>query len=358
MQIWRTTLVAGNTDKNFFVAWSRLGLPLPPRFTLADSTGRDVPLTVKRLRPSTWIDAGLCCAFTIPTDTPVGSYSLRVAGTPTAVIKVVAPSSPEAPRVVANEVFRNTTLSVNTPGVLYVNCLFDRTAVFASGGLFLNCEWKGLATPGLGETHAFSTWGTKSALAIIGGRFDGTDRGPVLNIMGEPIIEPLMLGLTLTGISHVDGGNELLCIEARRYPDGTLMFPSVHVVRPIVAAWRCYGNEGDVYLAAPTDDLLIQDLVIDRGSIVAFKNSVQGGTIAGCELRRGRIVPAESDNLKIERCALLDRRPTRGNRTYTERFFYEPKVDEAKAAIYNLPDGITANGTLGGATVRECHFAN
>lgn len=358
MQIWRTTLVANDPDRNWFAAWARLGLPEPPRFTLADSSGRDVRLTVQRLRPSTWIDARLCCAFSIPNDTPAGEYTLRVAGVPTAGIRVVPTGSPAAPVVITDQVFRNRQLEVNAPSTLYRGCLFDRTSVFASGGLFFDCEWKGLAVPGVGNTHSFSTWGTRGPLAIIGGRFDGTDRGPVLQIASEmQITEPLFLGLTLTGISHIDNGNELLCVEARRKDDGSLRFPHVHVVRPIVAGWRCYSNEGDVYIAAPTDDMLIQDVVIDRGSIVAYKDSVTGGMIAGCELRRGRIVLADSAGVKVERCALLDRRPTRGNRTYTERYFYEPKVDEVKAAIYNLPAGLTANGTdARGNAVKDCSF--
>lgn len=357
MQIWRTTLVAGEENRDWFAMWSASKLRSPGAYELRDSNGELVTLSRKRLRPSTWVDDSLCLAFQIPSRLPPGKYQLFENGTPLRIITVVDRAAMAVPPVISNRTFGDADV-VAGKDALYRNCAFRQSSVFASGGLFLDCRWEGLAYPGIGTTHSFSSWGTDGPLAIIGGVFDGCDRGPVLNLVSyKNISEPLFLGLTLKNISHVDGGNELFCVEAKRNDDGTLAFPEAMVYRPILSGWRCYNNEGDVYIGGPTEGMILQDMVMDRGSIVVYKNSLRESLICGSELRNGRIVPADGENITVERVALLDRRPTRGNRTYTEQFFYEPKLNEEKAAIYNLPEGITANGDFpNGVKVRQCHI--
>ena len=350
MQIWRRTLVPGDPQRNWFAAWSAQGLLPDDRFRLLDSKGNAAPLEPFRLRPTTWVDQSLMCCFRVPDGAKLGTYTLVVAGVVTGSITLVSPKSASAPLVVTGE---NHLLHSN-PDTLYVDCVWDRQSVFTQGGFYLNCEWRGLAHPGIGNTHAFSTWGTKGPLALVGCTFDGTDRGPVMNITDGHIVEPLFYGLTLRNISHVDGGNELLCIEKRREASS-----AAAVVSPIIASWRCYNNEGDIYIAGRTTDALIRDVVIDRGNIVAVAGSLQGATIEDCELRRGRIVPGDAcRDVTVRRCALLDRRPTRGNRTYTQAFYYDGGLNPVESAKWNLPPGIGINGTFPGGKVEGCYFAN
>lgn len=349
MQIWRRNLVPADPQRNWFAAWSRDGLMPDDRFRLLGPKGEAVPLTPFRLRPTTWVDRSLMCCFRVPVTANLGTYTLVIAGVPSGTITLVDKDSRSAPMVAKG------INNVLPPGydTLYMDCVWDRTSTFTAGGLYLNCEWRGLAYPGLGTTHAFSTWGTKGPLALVGCTFDGTDRGPVINLTDGPIVEPLFYGLTLRGISHVDGGNELLCVEKRAdAPDGAKL------IRPILASWRCYGNEGDFYFAGPTEDACIRDIVIDRGNIVAIKDALRGGIIEDCELRRGRIVLGDCQNVTVRRCALLDRRPTRGNRTYTQAFYYDGGLNPVESDKWNLRPGIGINGTVGGAKVENCYFAN
>ena len=356
MQIWRRNLVPTDPQRNWFAAWSATGLMPDDRFRLLGPKGEAVPLTPFRLRPTTWVDAKLMCCFRVPVTANLGTYTLVIAGVPSGSITLVDKDSRSAPMVAKG------INNVLPPGydTLYMDCVWDRTSTFTAGGLYLNCEWKGLAYPGLGTTHAFSTWGTKGPLALVGCTFDGTDRGPGINLGPDgSIVEPLFYGLTLRNISHIDGGNELLWVETRRDPEtGVILYPNSKLIRPILAAWRCYGNEGDIYIAGPTEDALIRDVVIDRGNIVAHGDSLRGGIIEDCELRRGRIVLGDCQNVTVRRCALLDRRPTRGNRTYTQAFYYMPAANPAEAAKWNLPQGIAGNGVQWGAKVEGCYFAN
>ena len=349
MQIWRRTLVPTDQQRNWFAAWSAMGLLPDDRFRLLDSKGNAVPLEPFRLRPTTWVDRSLMCCFRVPKDAALGVYTLVVAGVVTGSITLVSSNSRSAPPVVQTQI----PIDNYPADTLYHGCIFDQRSVFSQGGFYLNCTWLGLAYPGIGTTHAFSTWGTKGPLALVGCKFAGTDRGPVINLTDGPIVEPLFYGLTLRNISHVDGGNELFCVEKRAdAPDGAKL------IRPILASWRCYGNEGDMYIAGPTEDAYIRDIVIDRGNIVAVKDSLRGGIIEDCELRRGRIVPGDCDNVTVRRCALLDRRPTRGNRTYTQAFYYNAAINPVESAKWNLPPGIGINDDDGAVKVENCYFAN
>jgi len=354
VQIWRRNLVPGDPSRNWFAAWSAQGLLPDDRFRLLDSRGVALKLEPFRLRPTQWFDERIMCCFRVPNDAPKGTYTLVVAGMPAGNINLVWSSDKAAPPVVGNPALAISAVSpAISPDTLYLNCVFTRASVFSPGGFYLNCEWYGLASPGLGTTHAFSTWGLKGPLALVGCTFDGTDRGPVLNLTDGPIVEPLFYGLTLRNISHVDGGNELFCVEKRQdAPDGAKL------IRPILASWKCYCNEGDFYIAGPTEDALIRDVVIDRGNIVAIKDALRGGIIEDCELRRGRIVLGDCDNVTVRRCALLDRRATRGNRTYTQAFYYMADANPTEAAKWNLPQGIAGNGMQWGAKVENCYFAN
>lgn len=354
MQIWRRNLVPGDPQRDWFAAWSRDGLVADDRFRLLDSKGNAVKLEPFRLRPTTWVDRSLMCCFRVPADAALGAYTLVVAGVVMGTVTLVSGYSLSKPKVVGpGELIIDNSMPADT---LYTGVTFNRQPIFSQGGLYLNCEWRGLASPGLGTTHAFSTWGTKGPLALVGCTFDGTDRGPVLNVTDGPIVEPLFYGITLRGISHVDGGNELLCIEKRADAP-----PDAAVVRPIIASWRCYGNEGDIYIAGRTTDALIRDVVIDRGNIVAVNGAMQGGVIEDCELRRGRIVLDGCDGVTVRRCALLDRRPTRGNRSYTQAFYYAPGLNPTEADKWNLPAGVFSNGTFGTTAkvkVEGCYFGD
>lgn len=352
MQIWRRNLVPTDPQRNWFAAWSATGLMPDDRFRLLGPKGEAVPLTPFRLRPTTWVDRSLMCCFRVPVTANLGTYTLVVAGVPSGTITLADRESMKSPAVITDHQIE-WSLVIQNSDALYENCVFDRGSIFAAGGMFFNCEFRGLADPGLGTTHAFSTWGTKGPLALVGCTFDGTDRGPVINLTDGPIVEPLFYGITCRNIAHVDGGNELFCVERRHdAPDGAKL------IRPILASWRCYGNEGDFYIGGPTEDAYIRDVVIDRGNIVAHGDSLRGGIIEDCELRRGRIVLGDCQNVTVRRCALLDRRPTRGNRTYTQAFYYMADANPTEAAKWNLPQGIAGNGVQWGAKVEGCYFAN
>lgn len=346
MQIWRRNLVPNDSQRDWFAAWDAAGLLPDVTFQLIDAAGNPVPLVPFRLRPTTWVDERYMCCFRVPGDAKLGTYTLRIAGVDRGTITLVAHHSRSAP-VVADGI---PNLLSSGPDTLYVNCVWDRVPVFSSGGFYLNCEWRGLASPGIGTTHAFSTWGNRGPLALVGCTFDGTDRGPVLNITGGDITEPLLYGITCRNISHVNGGNELLCVEKRA--DAAL---SARIEKPLIMGWRCYGNAGDIYIAGPMQGALIRDVAIDCGNIVVTSD-LANSIIEDVEIRRGRLVIARPAYVTVRRCALLDRRPTRGNRTYTQPFYYDAERNKDEAARWNLPEGVTGHVTTLSLSVKECYF--
>ena len=349
MQIWRRNLVAGDPTRDWFYAWSRLKLPQESSFSLRSPGGMGVvPLTAFRLKPSEWYDRPYACGFRIPSPLAAGTYQLWIDGTQWGTVNVWPAGHANSPPVGMGLAFESLPIEVKKPDTLYLRCTFNRSPVFASCGMFVDCEWRGLATPGIGTTHAFSSWGTTGPLAIIGGLFDGTDRGPVFNLRENPAVEPLLADIAIRGVSWIDNGNELICVEGgadRR--DG----PALE--RAILMRWRVSQSEGDfTFFHTPVRDCLLSNITVDRGSVVFFGDAPQvGNTLEMLELRHGRIIlGAGATGNRITRCALLNQAPTRGNKFYTDPSFYTP------GGRWN-PAGITANGTdARGNAVTDCSF--
>lgn len=351
MQIWRRNLVAGDANRDWFCAWSRLKLPQESSFSLRSPGGLAVvPLTPFRLKPSEWYDRPYVCCFRLPPAVAAGTYQLWIDGVQWGTVNVWPAGHANAPPVGVGLTFESLPIEVKKPDTLYLRCTFNRSPVFASCGMFVDCEWRGLATPGIGTTHAFSSWGTSGPLAIIGGLFDGCDRGPVFNLRERPAVEPLLADITIRGVSWIDNGNELLCVEGggdRR--DG----PALE--RAILMRWRVSQSEGDfTFFHTPIRDCLLSNITVDRGSVVFFGEAPQvGNTLEMIELRNGRIILGNgATGNRITRCALLNQGPTRGNKFYTDPSFYMP------GGRWN-PSGIAANGTdARGNAVADCSFGS
>lgn len=259
-QVWRRILTPGDPLRDWCYVWHRNGVTGAPM--LVGKAGQ-FPLTVKRLVPFQWYDQDLHYGLQVSPVVPAGLYSLFIGPVDCGAMTV------ESPRGYSRNVFANvgvTEQGVTTddPHALYVGCTFDRSPVFASAGLFLNCTFRGLATPGLGTTHAFSTWGNHgNPLALIGCTFDGTDRGPVINLRSSPTTDFLATDITVRNVLWIENGNEVLCVEA-----GSDSLNNPALERAMFLRWRIHNCAGDAELYnVNATDCLFSDWQSDRASL-------------------------------------------------------------------------------------------
>lgn len=399
VEVWRRTLVVGDADRDWLYCWSADGLT--PELSLVSGSST-IKLAAVRFRPAAWFEAGWHVGGRLPINTAPGDYSLRVGavdcGRVTVLPRVARPvvrvtcDVPDAAdaiesaaaggdvslgpgefrlsrplRLPAGRVvrgagsvlsgeritqadplihwrgvsFRGGWLGSFDPGSSFIDCVFDRCQVWAQGGLFVDCAWRGLAGARDGQTHAFSTWGLSGPLGMVGAVFDSTDRGPVLNSFTSPITGALFADVVVRGLGWVENGNEVLCIEGGEDSPG--------VRRCVFHRWRVYDCEGDATaFFAPVVDCVFDGWAADRASLLLLSRkpgTCTGNRVTRCEFRGGGLVlGAGVSSTVVERCAFLSPGVFRGNRGFTQPFFYDEKLNAAEAAKYNPPARVSANG--------------
>lgn len=412
VEVWRRTLTPGDADHDWLYAWTVDGIPAGDVQLV---TG-DHRITLKpfRLRPAAWYEAGWQCGYRLPLNTPSGEYALMFGTVPAGKITVagrqrklttrVAPDGDAASVIEAAAVtgdvllspgeyrlarpirlpagrvlrgygaiitadrfftgepsasfqgitFQGGWLGTFSTGCHFASCTFDRCQVWAQGGLFTDCVFRGLSGDADGNTHAFSSWGTTAPLGLIGCLFDQCDRGPVLNTFGGgEILGALFADITVRGVGWIDNGNEVLCIEGGEESPG--------VVRCLFLRWRVYDCEGDATaFYVPVRSCVFDGWALDRASLLMLATkpaTLTKNRIMRMEFRGGGIsLGTGVSDTTIDRCAFLQTGVFRGNRGFTQPFFYDGKLNEAEAAKYNPPARVTANGASGQGLVTNSYF--
>lgn len=109
-------------------------------------------------------------------------------------------------------------------GCLFKDCKFENcTVATCSSGMFLRCVWVG--KPALGGHNFCNERGTR--LALIDCTFDGTDRGVIARATWGDNSDNLYAGIWFKNIAMTPNGGELICVEGNRSPLGfnrNLMF--------------------------------------------------------------------------------------------------------------------------------------
>ena len=233
----------------------------------------------------------------------------------------------------ANCTFRPATLYMagvgrhSSKNAVYSGCTFERVMTTISGGLVLDCTWKGMVAP-RGEAHSLFVDGGKS-LCVARAKFDGTDRGPILGDSLGDVTGVLFTDLDLRNINRVDNGNELILLESRANRPYT---------QCVFHRGRVTGCSGNINLwngklsASQFNDWLLDDATI----VFAGFAPQTGNTVANCEFRGGGLLFANAaTGNTVQYCAFLGWRNTRRNQVMAAPFWYDPAAP--RPAYITLP---------------------
>lgn len=191
-------------------------------------------------------------------------------------------------------------------GLLMQNCDFEHasSALDTGSSVYYRCTFRGLA-----NSHAFDTWGGQRTV-VADCRWDGTDRGLVLQTFRGPVANNLYVGLDFRNINKVTNGSECVLAEGKQHEVRDNLF--IHLrysgcVGSAVQFWEtpAFGN---YFLDGYSDGgggIILAGVDGARQSDNVFRDwEVRGA---------GVYLGAAATFNTFERCAFVDWRPTRSN---------------------------------------------
>jgi len=199
----------------------------------------------------------------------------------------------------------------NTAGLTLRNCRFDRTHLNlhrARQVTIARCTFTGVS-PGH-PVHVTAADG----LALIANRFDGTDRGVVIQPRRGPVTNTFAYRNRYENIDLISNGNEVFLVEGGAYPFR-------HHVDLHSRMTNCHGPSVLLYQADASANLWL-GLVSDGGGIVVGAGSddpppaaQRNNVWAGCEVAGGlSFGPRADDNLFTRGILTPDRARTSNGR--------------------------------------------
>lgn len=213
---------------------------------------------------------------------------------------------------------------------LSTNCTYDRVAVTAIKGLFLDGMWKGLVLP-RGEAHAFYA-DTPNSLCVARAKFDGVDRGPILGNNNGAVVGVLFTDLDLRNIGRVDNGNELILLEPAN--DNTYTQCVFH-------RGRVNHCEGDINLwTGRLSTSTFNDWIINDATICFYGfNPQTGNTVTNCEFRGGGLLFAgQATGNTVSACSFVDWRNTRRNQIQPADYLYSAAASRPEYRTFPVPN--------------------